>query len=331
MAIGRATANGLSKNQGCLEFAAVSGSLLAQRRVDSVRGRIIRRPWSGPPPARRRRKFTCSRICVVFTEASRTALRADRKKAFAIAWACEKFHDYLFGLLQFHVYTDHKPLVPLLSVEKRLDELPPRVQRFRLRLTRDRFSISHVPGPQMFTPDTLSRAPLPNTDPAADELTEAAAAYALGVIADLPATEDKPAEIWELQKKDEVCSLLAKFCANGWPDVNALNGELKLYYKVAGEISVTEDLLRRNRLIIPHSRRQEMVERLHEEHLGIVKCRARANCSVEWPNVSVQIQEKIERCDICNKDKTNRPEPMLQSESPYKANFVTTQEVVSTL
>ena len=102
------------------------------------------------------------------------------KEAFATAWACEKFHDYLFGLPQFHVYTDHKPLVPLLSVEKRLDELPPRVQRFRLRLTRYRFSISHVPGPQMFTPDTLSRAPLPNTDPAADELTEAAAAYALG-------------------------------------------------------------------------------------------------------------------------------------------------------
>ena len=168
----------------------------------------------------------------------------------------------------------------------------------------------------MFTPDTLSRAPLPNTDPAADELTEAAEAYALGVIADLPATEGKLAEIREQQKKDEVCSLLAKFCANEWPDVNALNGELKLYYKVAGEILVTEGLLlRENRLIIPQSNRQEMLERLHEGHLGIVKCRARAKCSVWWPNKLVQIQEKIERCDICNKEKTNRPEPMLQSES----------------
>ena len=32
----------------------------------------------------------------------------------------------------------------------------------------------------------------------------------------------------------------------------------------------------------------------------------------------MQIQEKIERCDICNKEKTNRPEPMLQSESPAR-------------
>ena len=168
----------------------------------------------------------------------------------------------------------------------------------------------------MFTPDTLSRAPLPNKDPAVNELTEAAVAYALGVIADLPATEDKLAEIREQQKKDEVCSLLAKFCANGWPNVNALKGELKLYYKVAGEISVTEGLLLRgNRLIIPQSLRKEMLERLHEGHLGIVKCRARANCSVWSPNLSVQIQEKIERCDICNKEKTNQPEPMLQSES----------------
>ena len=56
------------------------------------------------------------------------------KEALALTWACERFSDYLIGL-QFHLQTDHKPLVPLFS-NKNLDELPIWVQRFRLRLMR---------------------------------------------------------------------------------------------------------------------------------------------------------------------------------------------------
>ena len=50
------------------------------------------------------------------------------KEALVITWACNRFQDYLMGL-EFHVETDHKPVVPLLGT-KRLDELPLRVQWF---------------------------------------------------------------------------------------------------------------------------------------------------------------------------------------------------------
>ena len=56
------------------------------------------------------------------------------KEALAIMWACDQFADYLVGL-EFHVETDHKPLVPLLGA-RRLDELPLRVQRFRMHAWR---------------------------------------------------------------------------------------------------------------------------------------------------------------------------------------------------
>ena len=66
------------------------------------------------------------------------------KEALAFTWACERLQDYLVGLT-FHIQTDHKPLVPLFST-KNLDELPIRIQRFRLRMMRFHFTISHVPG-----------------------------------------------------------------------------------------------------------------------------------------------------------------------------------------
>ena len=50
------------------------------------------------------------------------------KEALTIAWACEKFSDYILGK-SIAIETDHKPLVPLLTA-KHLHTLPPRVLRF---------------------------------------------------------------------------------------------------------------------------------------------------------------------------------------------------------
>ena len=62
----------------------------------------------------------------------------------AIAWALKHWAEFLIGM-KFKVQTDHKPLIPLLSM-KLIDELPMRIQRFRMRLMRFNFAIHHVHG-----------------------------------------------------------------------------------------------------------------------------------------------------------------------------------------
>ena len=77
------------------------------------------------------------------------------KEALAFMWACERLSDYLVGV-QFHIQTDHKPLVPLFS-SKHLEELPLRVQMFRMRMMRFQFTIGHIPGKDLKIAQTLSQ------------------------------------------------------------------------------------------------------------------------------------------------------------------------------
>ena len=84
-------------------------------------------------------------------------LRPNRQRGLAITWALEHSAEFLIGM-RFKVETDHKPLIPLFST-KLTDELPVRIQRFRMTLMRFDFAIMHVPGKLLYTADSLSQSP----------------------------------------------------------------------------------------------------------------------------------------------------------------------------
>ncbi|KAJ8890715.1 hypothetical protein PR048_010224 [Dryococelus australis] len=71
-------------------------------------------------------------------------------------------------------------LVSILG-NKSIDELPPRLQRYRMRLMRYTYQVKHVSGKHFYTPDTLSRTPAKGTDErdrlAVDEIEEYAAQF----------------------------------------------------------------------------------------------------------------------------------------------------------
>ena len=139
------------------------------------------------------------------------------KEVLAITWACQRFNNYLLGL-HFHIETDHKPLVPLLGT-KSLEDLPPRVQRFRLRLMRYAYTISHVPGGNMVTADALSRAPVKWAIPTKDlAFQEETAAYVNAVYQGLPASFSHLEQIRNCQSNDPVCQLIEQYTKVGWPD-----------------------------------------------------------------------------------------------------------------
>ena len=237
------------------------------------------------------------------------------KEALATTWACERLSDYLLGKT-FHVETDHKPLVPLLG-SKNLDEMPPRIQRLRLRLLKYQFTISHVPGKNLVLADTLSRAPLEAEQ--SSNMQEEIDLYVDTILAKLPASDKRLQEIRLKQEDDEVCRKLAEYCAEGWPDRHRLPSAVKPYWPERGEISQVHGLLLKGcRIIIPSSMRLEMLDCIHSAHQGVTKCRQRAKTSVWWPGLSRQVEDMVRSCRKCIEHRKPRPEPMIPSAIPER-------------
>ena len=249
--------------------------------------------------------------------ASRKLLPAEKNyamvelEALGITWACEKFDFYLVGR-KFEVETDHKPLISLLG-EKDLSQLPLRVQRFKMRLMRYDFSISHTPGNCMYIADFLSR---PCNPPACEDrdiaecgLVEFYVAHNMKRIL----TENfQERELLQAIFQDATCIELKKYISLEWPaDVSVLSSELRKLYQVRESLTLYGDIIMyESRLFIPTALRNKYLVLCHEGHQGITKCQRRARQIFWWPGCSRDIEDFISRCDDCIKFSRVKHQPI---------------------
>jgi hypothetical protein len=239
------------------------------------------------------------------------------KEALAVTWACERLTEYVQGL-DLLIETDHKPLVTLLG-KAELHKVPPRIQRFRLRLMRYHIKVVHVPGKNQITADALSRAPVSSPEKSDDTFVSETTAYAQQSIDFLPTSTKRLQEIRDAQKADPETSQIRGYCTNGWPAVMPESPLLKQYWVNRDHFTVVEDLLLfDDRLVIPRDLRLNILDLLHEGHMGITKTRALATTCVWWPNISSHIEETVNKCNTCAVHRPERKEPLLPSSFPER-------------
>ena len=94
--------------------------------------------------------------------------------------------------------------------------------------------------------------------------------------------------------------------------------QIREFFDSPGHLSVSDALLTYDdRIVIPASMREEILERIHTGHQGITKCRERANLSVWWPGISKEIKSKVQLCHFCQENQSSqRKEPLMATVLP---------------
>ena len=70
--------------------------------------------------------------------------------------------------------------------------------------------------------------------------------------------------------------------------------------------------MKSTRILIPSDMRLEVLDKIHQGHPGITKCRKRAKQAVWWPGLSRQIEDMVSSCRVCATHRMNRPKHCAQ-------------------
>ena len=213
------------------------------------------------------------------------------KELLAVVFGCAKFAEYIVGR-DVTVESDHKPLEAIMK--KPLHVAPLRLQRMLVQLQRfPGINVVYKRGDSLHLADALSRAHLEEQLTNAEQLD-------INLVEDV-ISDHQLARFAEATKEDAILSDLQQVILSGWPDSKGqVPPNAQEFWNYRDELTVAQGLIvKGQKIVVPSSLRGEMLEKLHEGHLGINKTIARARDVLFWPRMSVEITEKIKNCPVC--------------------------------
>ena len=174
-----------------------------------------------------------------------------------------------------------------------------RLQRYALFLTGFDYSIEYKSTIQHGNADGLSRLPLECGEN--KETVDPTEIFQVSQMEMLPVSSDMIRR--EIQK-DPTLSLVLEYAKRGWPI--DCKKEVEPFYRRKEEITIQDGcLMWGSRVIIPSKLQNQVLDELHEGHLGIVKMKALARSYMWWPTIDKSIEELAKRCEGCQRVQNN--------------------------
>ena len=176
-----------------------------------------------------------------------------------------------------------------------------------LILRRYDLKVKYVPGSELSVADALSRAYLEETKESLIPDLEVNEVH-------LPISQERYCEFQQATAADPTLQVLSTVIRNGWPcHKQELPLAVREYWSCRDEISEIDGLLfKAQKLIVPQSKRKEMLKLIHVSHQGIVKCKQRGRDILFRPGISSQIEEKVSQCSLCAQFQRAQPRELIQ-------------------
>ena len=228
------------------------------------------------------------------------------KEMLAVVFGCTRFHDYIYGVNNVTVESDHKPLETILK--KPLCQAPLRLQKMIMTIQKYSINVIYRPGKELVLADTLSRAFLQDDDDLIEENFE------VNTVCVIPMSDAKIMELKNETKKDNQLQQLISVLQSGWPTNKRDTPKACLpFWNFRDELSMSDDIIfKGEKIVIPKKLQPEMLRHIHSSHLGIEKCKRRARDVLFWPGMISQIEDTVLNCQICSTyQRENTREPML--------------------
>ncbi|XP_048255340.1 uncharacterized protein K02A2.6-like [Haliotis rufescens] len=184
-----------------------------------------------------------------------------------------------------------------------------------LHLQKYDLQVTYRPGKELIVADALSRAYLPANDNWFDE-TE----FDVNFISQLPFTSSR-VETFKLATADDPqLQQLKSVILIGWSsDRKDVPACVQDFWNIRDELTVVGDLVfKGNKLVVPRALQAEMLQKIHEAHLGITKCKQRERDVLFWIGMNKHIEDFVSQCTICNEKKSNTKEPLKSHDIPER-------------
>lgn len=227
------------------------------------------------------------------------------REALAVVFSVKKFHKYIYGK-KFTIRSDCQALREIFSNKNIPAVAAARLQRWSVFLSMYQYKMEYKSAFHMRNADGLSRLPL-------NSITEVDG----GTINILKLNSDSQLPISvetvrQYTQSDENLQKICEYVRLGWPQ--KCDENLKHYFVKKSSIA-SEDgcLFYGERILIPFKLRKQVLELLHETHVGIVRSKALARSYVWWPGIDVDIENWSKCCKACQSMQNKKSENELSN------------------
>lgn len=238
--------------------------------------------------------------------ASRTLSSAEKnypilhREFLAVVFGCEKFYKYIYGQKTL-VVTDHKPLLGVVRNGNTLFTANNRVQRYLIRMNPYDVELIYRPGIFNALADFPSRNPDVEALPSEEDLQEESFATIINCV-----TDDKRLNLQRIKEETQKDSLLIKL-TDAIKNSKPFSDELKPFSAMKDQLNVASGLITVDgRILIPTTLHSQVLNVLHEVHIGVIRMKRLARRYFYWPNLNKAIEDKARACPVCQEHNPDR-------------------------